>query len=129
MQVLVNTACCVLMLVAKLIQCIVFGPLRVSERQVSPDSNDEFLQTDFYLYEFCLFVLGYTGGIWKFPGQGLKLHHSCSNARSLTFYATRELPLANRFCFLKFGIISHLKKTCTGTVRNSCIDFIQIQSC
>lgn len=34
MQVLVNTACCVLMLVAKLIQRVVFGPLRVSERQV-----------------------------------------------------------------------------------------------
>lgn len=33
-QVLVNTACCFLMLVAKLIQCMVFGPLRVSERQV-----------------------------------------------------------------------------------------------
>lgn len=33
-QVLVNTACCVLMLVAKLIQRVVFGPLRVSERQV-----------------------------------------------------------------------------------------------
>ncbi|XP_068938545.1 E3 ubiquitin-protein ligase AMFR isoform X2 [Petaurus breviceps papuanus] len=33
--VLVNTACCFLMLVAKLIQCVVFGPLRVSERQLS----------------------------------------------------------------------------------------------
>lgn len=33
-QVLVNTACCILMLIAKLIQCVVFGPLRVSERQV-----------------------------------------------------------------------------------------------
>lgn len=33
-QVLVNTACCVLMLIAKIIQCIVFGPLRVSEKQV-----------------------------------------------------------------------------------------------
>ncbi|XP_030059568.1 E3 ubiquitin-protein ligase AMFR isoform X3 [Microcaecilia unicolor] len=31
--VLVNTACCILMLVAKLIQWVVFGPLRVSERQ------------------------------------------------------------------------------------------------
>lgn len=34
LQVLVNTACCFLILVAKLIQCVVFGPLRVSERQV-----------------------------------------------------------------------------------------------
>lgn len=33
-QVLVNTACCFLMLVAKFIQYMVFGPLRVSERQV-----------------------------------------------------------------------------------------------
>lgn len=32
-----NTACCVLMLIAKVIQCIVFGPLRVSEKQVSSD--------------------------------------------------------------------------------------------
>lgn len=33
-QVLVNTACCSLMLIAKMIQCMVFGPLRVSEKQV-----------------------------------------------------------------------------------------------
>lgn len=33
-QVMVNTACCILMLIAKVIQCIVFGPLRVSEKQV-----------------------------------------------------------------------------------------------
>ncbi len=33
-QVMVNTACCMLMLIAKVIQCIVFGPLRVSEKQV-----------------------------------------------------------------------------------------------
>lgn len=33
-QVLVNTACCLLMLIAKTIQCLVFGPLRVSEKQV-----------------------------------------------------------------------------------------------
>ena len=36
--------------------------------------------------------------VWKFPGQGLNscpscdLHHSCGNARSLTRYATKELP-------------------------------------
>jgi len=35
----VNTACCVLMLVAKLIQRVVFGPLRVSERQVRQPST------------------------------------------------------------------------------------------
>ena len=33
-QVLVNTAFCSLMLIAKMIQCMVFGPLRVSEKQV-----------------------------------------------------------------------------------------------
>uniref|UniRef100_A0A8C1QBT2 E3 ubiquitin-protein ligase AMFR n=1 Tax=Cyprinus carpio TaxID=7962 RepID=A0A8C1QBT2_CYPCA len=33
--VMVNTACCILMLIAKVIQCIVFGPLRVSEKQVT----------------------------------------------------------------------------------------------
>jgi len=31
---MVNTAYCILMLIAKVIQCIVFGPLRVSEKQV-----------------------------------------------------------------------------------------------
>lgn len=34
-QVLVNTLCCSLMLIAKVIQFVVFGPLRVSEKQVS----------------------------------------------------------------------------------------------
>lgn len=34
-QVLVNTFCCSLMLIAKMIQYVVFGPLRVSEKQVS----------------------------------------------------------------------------------------------
>lgn len=35
LQVLVNTLCCSLMLIAKVIQFVVFGPLRVSEKQVS----------------------------------------------------------------------------------------------
>lgn len=35
LQVLVNTFCCSLMLIAKMIQYVVFGPLRVSEKQVS----------------------------------------------------------------------------------------------
>jgi hypothetical protein len=42
-QVMVNTACCVLMLIAKVIQCIVFGPLRVSEKQVSRNVFGVFL--------------------------------------------------------------------------------------
>lgn len=56
-QVLVNTACCVLMLVAKLIQCIVFGPLRVSERQVSPDLKGRVLPSGSF------FFFNYTGDI------------------------------------------------------------------
>lgn len=34
-QVMVNTACCMLMLIAKAIQSVVFGPLRASEKQVT----------------------------------------------------------------------------------------------
>lgn len=52
-QVLVNTACCVLMLVAKLIQCIVFGPLRVSERQVSLTLG-WILVTRFFFFLLCV---------------------------------------------------------------------------
>uniref|UniRef100_A0A8C0JWD3 E3 ubiquitin-protein ligase AMFR n=1 Tax=Canis lupus dingo TaxID=286419 RepID=A0A8C0JWD3_CANLU len=52
--VLVNTACCVLMLVAKLIQCIVFGPLRVSERQ---HLKDKFWNFIFYKFIFIFGVL------------------------------------------------------------------------
>ncbi|KFO26970.1 E3 ubiquitin-protein ligase AMFR [Fukomys damarensis] len=53
-QVLVNTACCILMLVAKLIQCIVFGPLRVSERQ---HLKDKFWNFIFYKFIFIFGVL------------------------------------------------------------------------
>ncbi|XP_021263646.1 E3 ubiquitin-protein ligase AMFR isoform X1 [Numida meleagris] len=52
--VLVNTACCVLMLVAKLIQCVVFGPLRVSERQ---HLKDKFWNFIFYKFIFIFGVL------------------------------------------------------------------------
>ncbi|KAM9374219.1 E3 ubiquitin-protein ligase AMFR isoform 1-T1 [Phaethornis superciliosus] len=52
--VLVNTACCVLMLVAKLIQCMVFGPLRVSERQ---HLKDKFWNFIFYKFIFIFGVL------------------------------------------------------------------------
>ncbi|XP_055268702.1 E3 ubiquitin-protein ligase AMFR [Moschus berezovskii] len=52
--VLVNTACCILMLVAKLIQCIVFGPLRVSERQ---HLKDKFWNFIFYKFIFIFGVL------------------------------------------------------------------------
>ncbi|XP_060109969.1 E3 ubiquitin-protein ligase AMFR isoform X2 [Heteronotia binoei] len=52
--VLVNTACCILMLIAKLIQCMVFGPLRVSERQ---HLKDKFWNFIFYKFIFIFGVL------------------------------------------------------------------------
>lgn len=52
--VLVNTACCVLMLIAKMIQCIVFGPLRVSEKQ---HLKDKFWNFIFYKFIFIFGVL------------------------------------------------------------------------
>lgn len=71
-QVLVNTACCLLMLVAKMIQCMVFGPLRVSEKQVSTNELCSFKSaswssslegsgyTTFY-YSSIHFLTAYTG--------------------------------------------------------------------
>ncbi|XP_069496332.1 E3 ubiquitin-protein ligase AMFR [Ambystoma mexicanum] len=52
--VLVNTACCFLMLIAKLIQCLAFGPLRVSERQ---HLKDKFWNFIFYKFIFIFGVL------------------------------------------------------------------------
>lgn len=52
--VLVNAACCILMLIAKLIQCVVFGPLRVSERQ---HLKDKFWNFIFYKFIFIFGVL------------------------------------------------------------------------
>ncbi|XP_066525044.1 E3 ubiquitin-protein ligase AMFR [Hoplias malabaricus] len=52
--VLVNTACCILMLIAKMIQCIVFGPLRVSEKQ---HLKDKFWNFVFYKFIFIFGVL------------------------------------------------------------------------
>ena len=43
--------------------------------------------------------------MWKFPGQGLNPCHSCNqshsgdNTRSLTYWATRELPIKLYFLF------------------------------
>ncbi|XP_035645898.1 autocrine motility factor receptor a isoform X2 [Oncorhynchus keta] len=51
---MVNTACCVLMLIAKVIQCIVFGPLRVSEKQ---HLKDKFWNFIFYKFIFIFGVL------------------------------------------------------------------------
>ncbi|XP_036399651.1 E3 ubiquitin-protein ligase AMFR-like [Megalops cyprinoides] len=52
--VLVNTACCFLMLIAKMIQYIVFGPLRVSEKQ---HLKDKFWNFIFYKFIFIFGVL------------------------------------------------------------------------
>ncbi|MBN3317902.1 AMFR ligase, partial [Atractosteus spatula] len=52
--VLVNTACCFLMMIAKMIQYVVFGPLRVSERQ---HLKDKFWNFIFYKFIFIFGVL------------------------------------------------------------------------
>ncbi|XP_062922755.1 autocrine motility factor receptor a [Mobula hypostoma] len=52
--VLVNTACCLLMLIGKLIQYVVFGTLRVSERQ---HLKDKFWNFVFYKFIFIFGVL------------------------------------------------------------------------
>ncbi|XP_040471069.1 E3 ubiquitin-protein ligase AMFR [Falco naumanni] len=52
--VLVNTACCILVLVAGVIQRVVFGPLRVSERQ---HLKDKFWNLIFYKFIFIFGVL------------------------------------------------------------------------
>ncbi|TRY85918.1 hypothetical protein DNTS_011932 [Danionella cerebrum] len=52
--VMVNTACCILMLVGKVIQCMVFGPLRVSEKQ---HLKDKFWNFIFYKFIFIFGVL------------------------------------------------------------------------
>ncbi|XP_062316991.1 E3 ubiquitin-protein ligase AMFR-like isoform X2 [Osmerus eperlanus] len=52
--VVVNTACCILMLIAKAIQCIVFGPLRVSEKQ---HLKEKFWNFIFYKFIFIFGVL------------------------------------------------------------------------
>ncbi|KAG7275067.1 hypothetical protein CRUP_004833 [Coryphaenoides rupestris] len=52
--VLVNTFCCSLMLIAKMVQCVVFGPLRVSEKQ---HLKDKFWNFVFYKFIFIFGVL------------------------------------------------------------------------
>ncbi|XP_067091685.1 E3 ubiquitin-protein ligase AMFR isoform X2 [Osmerus mordax] len=52
--VVVNTACCILMLIAKAIQCVVFGPLRVSEKQ---HLKEKFWNFIFYKFIFIFGVL------------------------------------------------------------------------
>ncbi|KAK5935049.1 hypothetical protein CgunFtcFv8_020446 [Champsocephalus gunnari] len=52
--VLVNTFCCSLMLIAKMIQYMVFGPLRVSEKQ---HLKDKFWNFIFYKFIFIFGVL------------------------------------------------------------------------
>uniref|UniRef100_A0A7N8WN27 E3 ubiquitin-protein ligase AMFR n=1 Tax=Mastacembelus armatus TaxID=205130 RepID=A0A7N8WN27_9TELE len=52
--VLVNTFCCSMMLIAKMIQYVVFGPLRVSEKQ---HLKDKFWNFIFYKFIFIFGVL------------------------------------------------------------------------
>ena len=53
----------------------------------------------FTLRAFLFFFFSFWPCMWKFPGQGSNLshssdpNHSSDNARSLTHYPTRELPL------------------------------------
>ncbi|XP_026220479.1 autocrine motility factor receptor a [Anabas testudineus] len=51
---MVNTVCCILLLIGKLIQCVVFGPLRVSEKQ---HLKDKFWNFIFYKFIFVFGVL------------------------------------------------------------------------
>ena len=87
-----------------------------------------------FFWFVCLFVClfkGHTCGIWKFPGQGLNwslnwgLHQiqpasmtytiACSNARSLTHWATTGTPVFFFFFFFnnpfKFQMYSLFKTT------------------
>jgi len=56
----------------------------------------------YYLQAFFFFFFGHTHSIYKFPGQGsnlsqsCSLYHSCSNAVSLTHYATAGTPIICR---------------------------------
>ncbi|XP_034445161.1 autocrine motility factor receptor a isoform X1 [Hippoglossus hippoglossus] len=52
--VVLNSACCVLLLVARLVQWVVFGPLRVSEKQ---QLKDKFWNFIFYKFIFVFGVL------------------------------------------------------------------------
>uniref|UniRef100_A0A3Q1IAH7 Autocrine motility factor receptor a n=1 Tax=Anabas testudineus TaxID=64144 RepID=A0A3Q1IAH7_ANATE len=53
-NMMVNTVCCILLLIGKLIQCVVFGPLRVSEKQ---HLKDKFWNFIFYKFIFVFGVL------------------------------------------------------------------------
>ena len=49
----------------------------------------------FFFFNFYFF--GCACSMWKFPGQGSNLCHSSDNIRSLTHWATREIPV---LCFV-----------------------------
>ena len=64
-----------------------------------------FFFFNFFYFLIFFFFFGYTQGMWKFQGQGSNMHHSSNvshssdaslnndNPRSLTHWATRELPV------------------------------------
>ena len=55
----------------------------------------------------CHFILfGCAQGMWKFLGQGLNLCHRSDHARSLTCWATRELPNLFTFTTEFFGLFA-----------------------
>ena len=65
-----------------------------------------FSHNNLYFYYF---FSGCACGIWEFPGHGLNLscscdlHHSCSNARSLTHYTTVGTPHITLFTSLSLA--------------------------
>jgi len=62
--------------------------------------ENELFQSTIYVFIYLFIYLGHAGGMRKFSGQGSNLwhisdlSHSSDNARSLTCFATRELPIS-----------------------------------
>ena len=82
-----------------------------------PATDDLPLNLDIFLTLYSFFFC-HPRGMWKFPGQGLNLSHSCSlhyscgNTRSLTRRATRELPWLYIlffffFCYFKATFVAY----------------------
>ena len=75
-------------------------------------ATTEFLFMFIYFFTtFVFFFFGCAWGVWKFPGHRLNLCHSsdpscCSdNTRSLTSWATRELPFLCLFWLEMYFVI------------------------
>ena len=73
-------------------------------------SDSLFYLKNTFLWAFFVVCFGHSCGMWKFPGQGSNPCHSsdpglCTdNARSLIYYAIRELPF----------LILSIFKSCTA---------------